>query len=499
MMEHEREVMMTTSIPWPLDTGPTIRPMRLLAVSDRLQVPAPLIRVMTCGLLTLEILQEMVSADPPRARYAVLTPDRLRGRGVSPALSLLKLLVSRPQRFAPADWLLEQFSRGEGEAFSSKRLDTLAWLLRDLLCPPGYESLRRQIVAYTRAMSGGGYQLAGYPLVWVDHEALCWNVEQAVRMERFGDDPLPFWQRAYELAKRGDYLPDEAYSEWADAKREEIAGLRRQSVLALARLFTEREGRAGEEEALVLLRSYWTAHPRDEDILRPLMELLGKRECYQEALDSYAKLCRVLEEDGQQPDPHTQDVVEHLRAKRIQRQKQVLPALAEHRHDILKLQQALAGPMDQARRTLVQSLLELTGIVFFQSGNPFDAETLERLSWALRASAEPDETTLHTLETITTNRRKVFVTSEGQAWLEIFQEMQGHLRMLTHLLERFPEHARLRMLAGETALLLGDLSFNAGANETADAYYRAAFEAANGHLPLQVVNQPDSTTAFYPD
>jgi len=79
-------------------------------------------------------------------------------------------------------------------------------------------------------------------------------------------------------------------------------------VLALARLYTERDGRAGEEQALVLLRSCWLEHPRDEDILRPLMELLGKRDCYQEALAYYEKLCRVLEEDGQQPDSHTQDV-----------------------------------------------------------------------------------------------------------------------------------------------------------------------------------------------
>ena len=138
----------------PQETETVIRPVRLLTVGEQERAPAPLVRVMTCGLLTLEIAQEMVSADPPRARYAVLTPDRLRGRGVGPALSLLKLLVSRPQRFAPADWLLEQFCRGEGEAFSSKRLDTLAWLLRDLLCPPGYEFLRRQVVAHTRAMSG---------------------------------------------------------------------------------------------------------------------------------------------------------------------------------------------------------------------------------------------------------------------------------------------------------------------------------------------------------
>src|SRR5579885_1494353 len=300
-----------------------IRPVSLITVGEQDQTPAPLVRVMTCGLLTLEIAQAIVSTDPPQARYRVLVPERLRERGVVPALTLLKLLVSRPQRFAPADWLREQFCRGEGEAFSSKRLDTLAWLLRDLLCPPAYESLRRQIVAHARALGGAGYQLAGYPLIWVDHEALCWNVEQAVRMERFGDDPLPFWQRAYELARRGEYLPDEAYSEWAEARREEIAGLRRQCVLALARLLTEREGKAGEEEALALLRSYWTEHPRDEDILRPLMELLGKRECYQEALASYEKLCRFLEAEECQPDPHTQDVAAYLRSKQLQRPRSV--------------------------------------------------------------------------------------------------------------------------------------------------------------------------------
>jgi len=158
-------------------------------------VPAPLVRVTTCGLLTLEVLEQvLLTSEQPQARYAIFPSDQLRGRGVAPTLTLLKLLVSRPQRFAPADWLLEQFCRAHKEAFSSKRLDTLAWMLRDLLCPPAYESLRKQLVAHTRAMSGSGYHLAASPLIWVDHEALAWQVEQAVRMERFGDDPLPFWQ-----------------------------------------------------------------------------------------------------------------------------------------------------------------------------------------------------------------------------------------------------------------------------------------------------------------
>jgi DNA-binding SARP family transcriptional activator len=465
----------------------SIWPLQLLTMSEQPQVPAPLVRLTTCGLLTLEIFEEIVSTDPLQARYRVLTPDLLHGRGKVPALTLLKLLVSRPNRFAPADWLLEAFCRAQGEAFSSKRLDTLAWMLRDLLCPSAYQQIRTSLVAHSRGISGPGYRLAGHPLIWVDHEALAWNVEQAIRMERFGDNPLPFWQRAYELAKRGEYLPDKIYGEWSTPKREEIAGLLRQSVQALARLYAEKQDKASEEEALLLLRSYWQQHPRDEDVLRPLMELLGRRDCYQEALTYYEKLCSLLEEDGQQPDSHTQDVVAYLRTKQIRRQKPAQLPHEAHRHDIMRLQQTLAGTMDQSRRTLVQKFLELTGILLFPQGKFLDGETLERLSRAIQSSAEPDETTLNTLENITKNRRTAFVTSEGNTWLEIFQEMQGHLRILTQLLEKSPAHARLRMLAGETALLLGDLLFNAGVNEAADAYYRAAFEVAQGHTPLQVV------------
>lgn len=69
----------------------------------------------------------------------------------------------------------------------------------------------------------------------------------------------------------------------------------------------------------LLLRSYWQEHPHDEDALRPLMEILGKRECYQEALASYEKLCALLKEDGEQPDAQTQDIVAYLQAKQLQR------------------------------------------------------------------------------------------------------------------------------------------------------------------------------------
>jgi hypothetical protein len=298
----------------------SVRSIQFIQMGARQEIPVPLIRVTTCGLLFIEIIEEVISTDPPLARYTSLTPELLRGRGMVPALSMLKLLLSRHARFAPSDWLREQYCH-DREVFSSVRLDTLAWQLRNLLCPPAYAEIRKQVVAHTRSSirSVSGFQLAAFPLIWVDSEALAWHVEQAERMERFGDNGLPFWERAYTLAKRGEYLPDEVYSPWSSFRRGEIAGMLRQSVQALARLSPAQYGAAGEEEALFLLTRYWLEHRRDEDLLRPLMELLGRRECFQQALEYYEQLCRLLAEDQCQPDPRTQDVAAHLRLKQIQR------------------------------------------------------------------------------------------------------------------------------------------------------------------------------------
>jgi hypothetical protein len=60
----------------PLEAETIIRPVRLLTVGEQEQTPAPLVRVGTCGLLTVEIVQETVSAGPtprPRSRSGVST------------------------------------------------------------------------------------------------------------------------------------------------------------------------------------------------------------------------------------------------------------------------------------------------------------------------------------------------------------------------------------------------------------------------------------------
>ena len=117
------------------ETTDHIRPIQLIEVGKQPQVPAPLIRITTCGLLTLEMVEEVISIDPPLARYVSFTTDQLHGRGTAPALTLLKLFVSRPERFALRDWLVDAFCH-DRELFSDVRLDNIVSQLRSLLCPP---------------------------------------------------------------------------------------------------------------------------------------------------------------------------------------------------------------------------------------------------------------------------------------------------------------------------------------------------------------------------
>src|SRR5579884_4212562 len=287
--------------------------------------PVSLVRIFACGPFTIEVLQEVPAGDIAQARYAPLPPERLHGRGPAPALTFLKLLVSQPDRYAPKDWLIEHL-RGDDYLITPKRLENIVSFVRQLLSLPD-GTRPAGMLRYVRASqeSGDGYRLAPYPLLWLDVDALAHTVRQACLLERFGDDPLPQWERAYQLASRGTYLSEEPYSEWAEVRREEVEGHLRQCVHALARLWLARQGEAAEEEVLHLLRGYWPRHPEDEDVAWGLMDLLGRRGRYQEALDIFACLEQSLEEQGltkegkpRVPDQRTRDLADYLRLKERQ-------------------------------------------------------------------------------------------------------------------------------------------------------------------------------------
>jgi hypothetical protein len=203
-------------------------PIQFIEQEQGIHLPVPLVRVTCCGMMMLEVLKEVMSSDPPLGRYEVVSTQDLRGRGAVPSMMLLKLLVSQPHRFATKDWLATQMQQ-EMERGALVRLDTMASQLRKQfrgLQGDEASALGLLLVAYLRngRGSGPGYQLAPYPLIWLDTDALAWNVTQAARMERFGEDALPWWERAYALASRGAYLPDDPYSEWAVDTRTQVEG-----------------------------------------------------------------------------------------------------------------------------------------------------------------------------------------------------------------------------------------------------------------------------------
>jgi DNA-binding SARP family transcriptional activator len=292
----------------------------------------PLLRIWLCGPFRMEWI------DPTTGQVLPATDPTTGGRDRAAAISLLALLLCQPNRQAHRDWVMEQFWPESSRSVAVHRLENIFSCLRKLLRPPsGGESLVHSTSG--KKTSGPSYCLDAYPKLWVDLDALIWNVEQAARMERFGDDALPFWQRAFDLFKAGPFLADdpyEPYAAWVKERRSQLEGYGRQCVHALSRLYLATYGEAGKAETLLLLRTYWQQYKTDEDALRPILELLGEQERYQEAEEYYQQLVVALaelepDEEGQPraPDARTHDIREYLLTKQIQRERAENPHSSE--------------------------------------------------------------------------------------------------------------------------------------------------------------------------
>jgi tetratricopeptide (TPR) repeat protein len=288
----------------------------------------PLVRIWTCGMLAIEVLREVRHDPDGRLVLVYEAPDEclMQRKGSTTALNLLKLLASQPGRLATKDWLLEKLhrSRGDKEEWGGlTRFDNVVSLLRGLLCPqgmPGEDHLRKILVEWISSTpeSGTGYRLACFPLIWLDVEAIGAHVQQAQEREAGGQDAFPSWHAAYEIGKRGPFLADAQYSDWATGKRGEIEGYLWQSVQALWRLYLARQEATGEEEALRLLQDYWLKHSDNEQAFLPLLNLLSKYEEYQLAERYYEMLCEVLGQTERQPTPRIEEAMLFLRTQQHQ-------------------------------------------------------------------------------------------------------------------------------------------------------------------------------------
>ncbi len=319
-------------------------------------IGVPLVRIWTCGLLAIEVLRE-VRYDPDGHLvlvYEAPAKHQMQRKGSTTALNLLKLLASQPGRFSTKDWLLEKLHRSRGdqeELGGLTRFDNVVSLLRGLLCPqgmPGEDQVRKVLVEWISSTpeSGTGYRLACFPLIWVDVDAMAAHVRMAQECEAVGQDAFPSWHEAYEIGKRGPFLAEAQYSDWATGKRAEIEGSLWQCVQALWRLYVARHGERGEEEALRLLQEYWLWHSDNEQAFLPLVTILGQRKEYQLAEKYYEMLCEVLKQAERHPTPRIEEAMIFLRTQQLQGEHSPYRIeVRPHTSDELSLQAVEGGSM----------------------------------------------------------------------------------------------------------------------------------------------------------
>jgi DNA-binding SARP family transcriptional activator len=271
--------------------------------------PAPWLRIHTLGQFQIDWFY------PHSGRAIPLPAKKLQGQNASTALGLLKALLSCPDRFAARAWLNEQFWPNSRHKTAEERLNDVVSSLRTLLRPENCTEMFVHFVHGTNGR-GAGFRLDACPQLWCDADAFEWYVKHAMLLDQRGQDSAACWERAFYLAERGHYLPEQVYEEWARQKRDYLTGLTRDCVHRWTALLRQM---GHVDEAIMRLRSYWLEHLTDEDALRPLLDMLGERERFGEAEEYYAKAQAALAEDNHVPDDRTNETIEVVRALRIQR------------------------------------------------------------------------------------------------------------------------------------------------------------------------------------
>jgi hypothetical protein len=312
----------------------------------------PLARITTCGCspLSIEVLQGFQnplddSGESPCPIYGPLTAQQWNANGGKTALILLEILTSQPGLVASQDLLAQALrpARRSAGAFDEeadeddgsedralKRPENVVTLLRRLLYPPALahlpqadqRAIRNALIMRIKAStdSGPAYRLAGFPLLWIDVEAMEAHYQRIPILTQFGEDVQDAWQSIGELGLRGTFLPHERYSDWVQWRRSRVRDLLWQSVDAQMKAMSQWEDReTADEVSIRLLFQFWHGQKNNEDAFRLLTELLSRRERFEQAEECYLELCAALECEGRLPHERTEKVMAFVRAKQVQR------------------------------------------------------------------------------------------------------------------------------------------------------------------------------------
>jgi tetratricopeptide (TPR) repeat protein len=324
------------------------------------------------------------------------------------------------------------------------------------------------------------YQLADQSLIWLDHDACQILLKEAENRGATSKEALPLLEQVRTYLERGSLLEGESGT-WVYGLHKKSEDLLRQCRWWLGQAYENQDKlwQAGQQYRAMLLTD-----PSDEETLRHWLSMLTRQGKPQQALKCYQQMKEFIQAQGLTLSASIEPFVASL----VQQPPLALTSPAQPLEGILLLKQDLGEQnMNYSRRTFFKDTLGAASVAFLPEGIYLDLETLERLAKALQPSSDLDEMAVLHLEAVTRDRRSEFVQSNGQRWYDLFQEVSGHLRIITRLLEKHSQHSRLHTIAGETALLLGDLLFNAGENSAADRYYQVALAASHEDTLLRAV------------
>jgi len=199
---------------------------------------------------------------------------------------VLKYLVATRGRPVAADELLEAFWPQTDGTPAATNVRQAVHALRDRMEP---ERERQAPSRYIAGRRGGGYELVG-GMVLVDADVFAAAAEAGLAALRDGDGPRAEAALARASALyRGDFLADEAESEWALPERARLRTLAGRVLRALAGIRV----RAGElDAASELLQRLAELEPLDVEAQRQLLTLLLRRGRRTEAARRYEVVAR---------------------------------------------------------------------------------------------------------------------------------------------------------------------------------------------------------------
>ncbi len=379
-----------------------------------------------------------------------------------PARSVLKRLLVQPGRRLSREQLADDVWSESGSEPTGTTVYSAISLIRGVIGKP-------LVKLWVSA-----YEIAGQALVWTDIDGVKALFKEAENLGHASIQAFPLLEQALILLERGELLEGE-YGQWCYAFRKRVEDMLREVRLWLAESY-EMQGKlwqAGEQYRATVL-----ADPSDEEALQRWLEMLYRHGKRQEALKCYQDMRDFVEAQGLTLSKTLEQAV-------ISRTKQPTLALIS---PVQPLEDMLYGTensteepgfMDHLRRQInIQGARIALGLASLPA---LSTDLLEkRLLIALRQRPSPDVETVQYLQQRVEHYWEQRQTARlGQVLVPYVTE---DLQRVTTFLEGSlitDIRTEFSIIAGNLAMLLGELFFEQNLYPEARQYYKTAAIAAH--------------------